>query len=350
MNRNCLENRKKNEEELYKETVLESGPRMIYFIITNRCNLKCIMCARSRDGDWTLPFEAVKKIRPLLPVLEIVDWQGGEVFLVDYFRKLFLEVAEYPGILQRITTNGLLIDSRWAGIFASSKCNIQYSIDAVTEKTYESIRKGGRFGELLRSIDTLKNAYARKGREPSLYMTSVVMKRNIGELHLLPAFCREHGFRDICLDFLRPELGYEEDIFFRKDAGAMEHLRKILPEMKEECEKSGIGFDYTFSSFLGGDDSRKPRGGSGGLKCNLPWQRLFVDYRGRVKPDCLCSHFAGNLLEESLGEIWNGGTMKEYRRRLMQGNYENWCSQTCIRNAVREYQFTGRIDARAERP
>ncbi len=84
------------------KAVLDSKPRTLMAILTTACNLKCIMCTRIKSKPQSLPFEVVEKVYDLLPYLERVDWQGGEVFLVDYFKELFLKTAGFPHILQNI--------------------------------------------------------------------------------------------------------------------------------------------------------------------------------------------------------------------------------------------------------
>ena len=127
MNRNCktISNREINAlETKERKSILESMPRKLMVILTRACNLRCIMCPRLRDKPLTLPFHLVERTFELFPFLEKVAWQGGEVFLLDYFKRLFLKTAGYPNILQHITTNGLLVDKDWAKLFSQSNVTL----------------------------------------------------------------------------------------------------------------------------------------------------------------------------------------------------------------------------------
>jgi len=46
------------------------------------------MCGRG-DSIWEIPQDVAKQIVSWFPFLELITWQGGEVFLVDNFTKLF---------------------------------------------------------------------------------------------------------------------------------------------------------------------------------------------------------------------------------------------------------------------
>lgn len=353
-----IENKELNKAEIKAEKViLESKPRMLMVVLTTRCNLECIMCSRAYPKrNLTLPFGTVKQIRSLFPYLETIDWQGGEAFLVDYFKQLFLEARDYQNIDQSVITNGLLIDEEWAEIFAESKVNLTYSIDAVSKKTYECIRKGAKFEDLLKSIDMINRANRRCNGRIQLHMNVVVMRSNYKELHVFPKFCKKYGFKHLRFDFLRPDVAPEEDILIQRDNAAVEYLKNELEEIEKESKELNIWFEYTFKPFLlnkkadsncskiDTDEAFEHLNYSQPvLKCKLPWKKLFIDAAGggNVRPDCLCEHSVGNIMNTTLDEIWNNEIMQLYRRNLINGCVQNWCSKICLDNAVDTYQLEG---------
>jgi len=340
-------NRELNEIEIkMRKTILNSRPKMLVMVLTNRCNLRCIMCSRVYPGgDYTLPFELVKEIYKLFPYLEDIDLQGGEVFLVDYFESLFRKINEYPYMCKRIVTSGLLIDKYWSDILSEAKnVDLTYSIDAVTKDTYEKIRKGAKFFNLLKSINLMNGARSKDDSDIQLKINAVVMRSNYKELNLFPEFCKRYNFQHLRLDFLRPDVVPQEDIFFNRDNSALSYLRKCISEIKDICKESNIGFEYTFESFISKPmqekqgpciNDRQP-----GLKCKLPWKKLFIDTGGIIFPDCLCKHSVGNI-EDPIEETWNNEKMQLYRQKLSCGLIDDWCSKTCIDNAVDHYQLEG---------
>ncbi|MFC2091884.1 tetratricopeptide repeat protein, partial [Elusimicrobiota bacterium] len=122
-----MANRILNEIEFTgKEILLDSRPVSLTVVLTTWCNLACAMCTRIKNKPATLSFETVKSVYSLLPYIQAVDWQGGEVFILDYFRQLFKDVSEFPHIRQTITTNALLINREWAEILSESNIRLLF--------------------------------------------------------------------------------------------------------------------------------------------------------------------------------------------------------------------------------
>lgn len=354
-----IKNKELNEDEIKMGRVmLQSKPRMLMIVLTTRCNLECIMCSRSNPRkDSTLPYDTVKKIRSLFPYLETIDWQGGEVFLIDYFKDLFLEAKTYSNIDQSIVTNGLLIDEDWVRIFANSKVNLTFSIDAVTKETYEYIRKRAQFEHLLENLKMINKSNKRYNNSIQLHINTVVMRSNYKELDLFPEFCQRYGIKHLRLDFLRPEIVPDEDIFINPDINALKYLQVELEKVERKCRELNIWFEYTFKPFISTIKSyctdsagvktfngiSKHNSTERKLKCKLPWKKVYIDAcsNGIVRPDCLCEHNAGNIFDSPIEEIWNNAVMQLYRNKLINECMQGWCSKICLDNAVDTYQLEG---------
>ena len=315
-----------------RKLVLESKPSILTVILTNRCNLKCIMCSRIRSKEDTLPFDLLKKTYALLPYIKWIDWQGGEVFLVDYFKELFLHVAQYPHIEQHIATNGVLINEDWARIFAQSKVNLIFSIDGVTKDTYEFIRRGARFEDLLKSLDLVneyKNKFTSQNR---LELSVVVMKCNYKSLPLFVDFCQKYNFKHLNLNLLMPDIVPEQDVIIRSDPEALDYLRRVIPEIKNSCQKHNIEVVCFFESFLQDNQHSNltKKNGTSRFNCIHPWTRIHIEWDGTVKPACQCNLGIGRLDNSLLGDIWNGSEIQRYRRLLADNCADQICSRQCL--------------------
>jgi MoaA/NifB/PqqE/SkfB family radical SAM enzyme len=324
---------------------LESRPRLLMLVLTNACNLSCIMCGRARAGRTvTLPLAAARKVAPLFPCLEAIDWQGGETFMVPYFKELFQEAARFPGIRHSIITNGLLLDREWAELVARTGTSLTFSVDAVTKATYERIRQGGELERLRANLRLVREV--RGDGAPSHHVNVVVMRSNHRELELFPAFCAEHGIGHLRFDFLRPDTAPEEDILLRRDPAAAALLREALPRIRAACAAAGIRFECTFEGLLreGAAEAQPARAGSCANSCKLPWKKLCVDAcrDGAVLPDCLCRRGAGDINAGDLLELWNGAGMRRYREALAAGRAAELCSPDCLSGAVDESHFEGK--------
>ncbi len=326
-------NRELNQAEFnQKKILLESKPIILTAIITNRCNLNCIMCSRVKNENQTLPLDLLKQTYKLFPYLQWIDWQGGEVFLVDYFKELFMQAAKYPQIEQHIATNGLLIDEDWAKIFAQSKVSLIYSIDGVTKDSYEFIRRGAKFETLLESLD-LVNKYRNKfNSQNRLELSVVVMKCNYKSLFLFVDFCRKYNFQHLNLNFLLPDTAPEQEVIVRADPDALDYLRKVVPEIKQNCQEHGIEVECFFDSYLQEQHTDYPekKHQAGSIPCSHPWSRLHIDWKGAVTPACQCSVAIGRLGGEDLWDIWNGLGMQRYRRLLSGNCASQICSPQCL--------------------
>jgi MoaA/NifB/PqqE/SkfB family radical SAM enzyme len=87
-------------------------PRLLTYIVTFRCNARCVMCDSWRkDGEGEMTLAEIERIYLQLPRLHAVRLTGGEPFV----RKDFADVAALTQELLRpaflhVTTNGFLTD------------------------------------------------------------------------------------------------------------------------------------------------------------------------------------------------------------------------------------------------
>lgn len=357
LNEEFIRNIVLNEKEITEgRTILESRPRGLGITLTNRCNIRCIMCSVWQD-PWDIPRKTIDEIFGLLPYLERIFWQGGEAFLSPYFAELLEKISEYPHIRQDLNTNGLLLNQEWASRLIKVNANIIFSIDGVTKKTYEHIRQGARFEDLLKNIKMLnefvynarKNEHNR--RQCSTIINLVLMKSNYRELPDFIDFAREYKFER--LQITPVDIGNEENIFLYRDDGALAYLRSVMPEISRKAEEYGISLSNWLPDLEGSsgacqqnicrEEARKElfsyrnsyaAGISNELSCYWPWQFLFMDWGGRVRPQCFCVEPVGNILKNSLLDIWNSSAMQTYRQKLFSNSYEKWCAERCAQKKI----------------
>ncbi|MBN2407402.1 MAG: radical SAM protein [Elusimicrobia bacterium] len=312
-------------------TVVSSRPLGLVILLTTRCNISCIMCGWCREAPVDLPYDAVRKIFPLCPALEMINWQGGEPFLVPYFKGLFLKIKEeYPNIKQSVSTNGLLIDDDWMNILTDAHLDITFSIDAADKAVYEYIRKGASFEKLLKNLERFHASEKRKNN-PLLEKTlfAVIMKSNFRQMLPLVDFAREHGFGKIQFVQKYGELP-EEELFDPPDEEALEFIRETVPRVEEETEKHGIVFSHPFRYLLGRGKTARGETAAGTPGCSAPWYKLSVMPNGEIKPDCVCSTSAGNLIHDDPLEVWNNPVMQLYRENIVAGKTSGFCSRECL--------------------
>ncbi len=377
-----------NEIEIsQRKTVLESKPTGLWITLTTRCNLRCIMCEVWKQS-WDLPRKTVKEIAEYFPYLETLYWQGGEVFLSEHFAELFEKASACPHLKQNINTNGLLIDEKWARKFSGKNINLTFAIDGITKDTYERIRKGARFEDLVRSIELVNNGKdssdGNSRDRMSTTMSFMIMKSNYHELENTVDFAKEHNFGLLQIYPIDGTLDLE-NIFIHKDRKALQYINKarytiykkakeygigLLMKIPEDIEKQDFSYNrlvqqenspamcsrYPYLKSNVGDSTKQSKSNSilqkpnaEGLSiekdredsdseiykcpelkkrkgnCYLPWQHLFVSSAGEVRPSCECQKEIGNINDMSLERIWNADKMQLYRKKLLERNYRDLC-------------------------
>lgn len=342
-----------NEIEISQgKAFLNSKPRGLGITLTNKCNIRCIMCSVWQN-NWDIPEKTMKEIIGLFPYLEKIFYQGGEVFLSPYFEEILDKAMLYPNLRHDINTNALLIDKRWAEKLVEANANLIFSIDGVTKETYENIRRGAKFETLLKSIqilnecrdDVAKNNDL-KPRRCSTVINLVVMKSNYHELPDFIDFARQYRFDR--LQVTPVDIGNSENIFRFKDEKALKFIHDVMPEMLKKGNDYGVSVlnwlpmsgEYAQDGQAGciqnqvasENDSEHSRRSSrpNSLSCYWPWQFLFIDWGGKVRPQCFCREEIGNVQTNSIEELWNNEVMREYRKKLFTNECQNWCDKRCV--------------------
>ena len=66
----------------------------------------------------------------------------------------------------------------------------------------------------------------------------------------------------------------------------------------------------------------------------MPWIHLYVDTNGNAKACCNASITYGNVNKESIESIWNGDSIKKFRKNLLEGHKDKRCASCFKREAV----------------
>ena len=334
-------NRILNEKETQQRKIkLDSVPQRLIVTLSSRCNLDCIMCEVKKTG-WDIPHKIIQEAIGLLPYLESVIWQGGEPFLLEYFEDIFEQASKFVNLKQMIVTNGLLITEAWAEKLVKNNVELTFSIDGITKETYEHIRNGAKFDDVIRSLKIIRNARSKyNSQRMSMRLHVVVMKSNYHQLDGFIDFAREYGFDAIHLISMWGSRGSQEDIFCHQEKEPLNYISSIRNKLEEKAKRYNIKL---LNALPCGKDN--PNNGSchtensstaNGLSCNVPWQQLNIDPGGGVRPGCLCLKTVGSVLENSLSELWNNELMQLYRGKIIEKNFDPICNLTCLSVQISE--------------
>jgi MoaA/NifB/PqqE/SkfB family radical SAM enzyme len=329
-----------NESEIFQgKTFLESKIRSFTITLTNRCNLNCLAC-EAKKYNWDIPKRITDEISGYLPYLEYIMWQGGEVFLLDYFKDILEEARHYPQLKQLIVTNGTLIsDALIKTLINLPDIVLAISIDGTTKDVYEKIRRGARFDKVIGSISDIN--YARKTNNSNLrlHLNATIMKSNYHQLLDFIEFAKMHGFYSVLFRPVQGNKDNDENIFFRADKDALDFINQNIGEAISRAKKYNIILDNRIPdlSVRGVSDNTKSDA-SGSLLCYAPWQRMYISWGGNVYPDCMCcwplDQGVANVDRSPIKDIWNSEGMQLYRKKLIANGYNDICSRDCVSGNV----------------
>ncbi len=185
--------------------------RKVYVEITTRCNLKCQTCVRN---IWAEPLQdmevatferLVAQLRDLPEVTEVFFGGYGEPMFHPHFVE-FVAALKEIGLRVGVSTNGTLLDESMAeALVRLGLDSVIVSIDGVNPDTFADIRQGAELRAVLENISRL-NAIKERMRSPlpRIGIEFVALKRNVGEIPLLPELARKLGASRVLITHLLP--------------------------------------------------------------------------------------------------------------------------------------------------
>lgn len=169
----------------YRSSKMNTGPKHFNLSYDLTCNLACPTCRPKKmvmNGEMQIMLDVLIacKVLPLLKGASVLEIAGsGEPFASKTFRDLLskLKKDHYPELYIVLMTNGLLATpEQWTwleqnNVFVSQ---VNVSIDAATEKTYEQVRGSVNFRKLLNNLEFI--AGLRRSARIKYFKTAFVVQ------------------------------------------------------------------------------------------------------------------------------------------------------------------------------
>ncbi len=170
--------------------------------ISNRCNIRCVMCYHSLDAFVRRPpeflavdaFEAIADaVLPYAHTLTLA--LGSEPMTSPHFIPVLRAASRHAVPRLTFFTNGTLMDEKnIAAILDARVTEVCVSVDGATRETYEAIRRGASFDQVLGNVRHLVRAReARRQTVPRVRFDVVMMRRNVHELPALVDLAADCG-------------------------------------------------------------------------------------------------------------------------------------------------------------
>ncbi|NPA34931.1 MAG: radical SAM protein [Chlorobi bacterium] len=267
---------------------------------TTYCNLRCPQCP-SGLRSFTRPTGSIsletyinflEKIKSHVAFLTL--YFQGEPFLNPHFIQMVKEARDRNMYVMTSTNGHFLSEATAREVVLSGLNRIIFSIDGITQETYEKYRVGGDLSKALQNLKLLSTVRESLGRKnPIIVFQFIVFKHNEHELGKAREIAYQHG----------------ADIFVIKSAQIYdENKEPYLPE------------NTRYSRYVKQPDGTFQLKGKLLNKCWRLWHNPVVTWDGRWLPCCFDKdgkYVMGNLLEQEPEEIWNSPKYKQFREVVL---------------------------------
>jgi MoaA/NifB/PqqE/SkfB family radical SAM enzyme len=172
-------------------------PTLVHLEPTTHCNLRCVTCpvteGLKRDSghmDLNLFKGIIDNLSPYLLLILLWDW--GEPFLNSNIYEMITYARKHK-IKLISSTNGHIFAKGYHAqkVVASGLDALIFSVDGITQETYERYRAGGRLESVLEGIRKVVDEKRRqRSQTPLLNFRYIVMKHNEHELPNVEKFVR----------------------------------------------------------------------------------------------------------------------------------------------------------------
>lgn len=334
--------------------VWESRPTTIEFSFNNLCNLKCQMCAKADDEPNVLMNKSAgnRALEQLLPfTLHWMPSANSEPLLNDMTALVQL-CRKHISWLLLFTNATLLTRERFLQIRERTH-RIFISFDSHVKETFERIRAGAKYEEVVRNIKDLLPLAKEDGTE--ITFNVVLMKPNLAELPDYVRFVADLGGTDIHVQELLPNSTLFNDLLI----DAPDHvIEPILEQAKAIARERKVDLNLDLRPpFQAAEVHQRREWSKAPLAtmrerfnstvralypgfCHMAAHYFKTTPNGDVFPCCRAPAELnmGNINKATVEEIWNGSRYREFRRNMFAGKYADSCKDCYVLVGNPHYQ------------
>lgn len=329
--------------------VWDSRPAWLEFAPNNICNLRCIMCAQS-DG---LPVEVMEKdkavdvLDQILPTASLLTPSAlSEPMLANM--RLMVEKCREHGVYLNFHSNATVLDGDKLRDLADRIHHLFISFDSPVKATFEELRAPANFEQVAANIRSLLPV-AHELNVPVSFV-SVYMRQNADQIADLVDFLADLGAAETgCSLRVQPMLDNSTRTggMLPHDAYSTEQLEGFLDAACERARARRMNLHVEIDGPLHREVAEFPTKLRGVLPdvlmesiehnrerypgfCPMAAYYMKIEPTGEVYPCCRGPEELemGNVLEETIEQIWNGDRYRAFRRRMFAGDYPEVC-KTC---------------------
>ncbi len=301
------------------------GPAKLAWEVTERCNARCLTCARREARvDELGTDEGISLVRQAAAMgVLTLSFSGGEPLLRPDLPLLIAE-ASRCGLHTSVSTNGLLLRPKVVeSLVASGLGTIYLSLDGM-EATHDRMRGvPGAF----RAVTAVARSLAGRGR-PRVFYNATISRENLGDLEALAAQTIEDGVDGLTLQpaQVAREVGLGPDASLVLSPDDARALRDTLSRIRRRLGPL-IPLPPRYLDAMP-DYVRDPRLAQR-VPCVAGYLHAVVGSTGEVFPCPVEFASLGSLRRSTLEEIWWGAPAREIRGRIARGDHPP-CWFNCV--------------------
>lgn len=318
------------------KTKCEYFPIKMDYEVSSHCNFRCTMCLISELGanrPTNMLYEDFKKsIDEQVGLIEVKLQGLGEPLLNPNFFKM-VEYAVDKNLWVRTTTNASLlhINDNYKKMIDFKIGEIQISVDGATKETFENIRKGSNFEQVVNNCRVLNEYAASKNENWRTSCWMLVQKENFHEVEQLLELAAEMKFTRVTYSITIGDWGRDNWTDINSSKEVKEEFSEELAYRLIERGKE-LGIEVTF--WDGKDkyiyDEKKDK------ICGWLFSRCYIASDMKIVPCCVVSD--SNTCDMGDGctdftRVWNGEKYQKYRMMHLKGKIPKMC-QNCYEGNV----------------
>lgn len=304
---------------------LNKMPPPLHLVVasTNICNLKCAMCPRQdpsfkNELNKSFSLENYKMLIDALPGLISVIPEGlGEPFLHKEIFEM-IEYAKDKNAFVMVHSNGTTLNKEMReNIFNSGLDELSISMDSFNKETYESIRVGANYDDVVRNIDELVKERNERKHPLKISLRPVFMVKTYKEM--IDYVKKAIELKVDLVEFGDISILWDTDLTEKKNclrfSDQKEEIHKIIKEVRRIAKENNFRISLPRL-----EQSNKLS------RCMYPWTTVSVNIDGEVRPCCGIHKLSfGNVLKEDVNKIWNSKNFVRWRKLMRSKNPPKDC-------------------------
>ncbi len=314
-----------------RDDVAQTMPVCLYLEVTNRCNLLCETCPRTfeeleppADMSWELFTRIVDQVPN---VARVVLHGVGEPMLVKHLPRMIRYLKDRNTYVLFNTNGTLLNPKKFPEIVATGLDELRVSLDAADRKSYAQVRGKDFFDRIVRDVGKFTTYLRETGANKplvSLWLTG--LKETVAQLPDFVRLAARMGVHEVHL----------QRLVFDATGYGMARAESSLFETTQQEEQAAIDAAQALANELGvvldasgatepGLSLQRQADDKPWATCRRPWSLMYFTAHGRALPCCIApfsargydSYTLGDATQQTLREIWNSPTYRDFRTRLL---------------------------------